>query len=131
MNARLLLYWLLIIVSVVTLVSGAVQMMNPGFVLKLLSAEVMPATDHLFGIVGMFMVLFGGMLLQVLLSKQLVAPVYFWAGMQKLGASASVALGVARHLFGTGALLVSAFDLLSGLFILLYLGLLKQERESA
>ena len=130
MNLRSLLYWLLMIISGVTLVSGAVQMLDPGFVLKLLAAEVTPATDHLFGIVGMFMVLFGGMLLQVLLSKRLVAPVYLWAGLQKLGASASVALGVARHLFCTGALLISGFDLLSGLFILLYLGLLKQERQS-
>jgi hypothetical protein len=100
---------------------------DPAFVLSLLSADVTATTKQFFGIVGMFMILFGGMLLQVLISRQPNAPVFLWAGLQKIGASASVALGVYRHIFGPLALAVAGFDLLSGILIFIYLMLLNSE----
>jgi len=127
MNVKTLLRWLLILISIVTIVSGLVQVIAPAFILGLLSADVTATTEHCFGIVGMFMMLFGGMLLQVLISRQPNAPVFLWAGLQKIGASFSVALGVFLHIFGLLALAVGSFDLLSGILIFIYLMLLNSE----
>jgi len=131
MNSRHVLYWLLLIVAGVTVISGVVQLVKPGFVLGIVSAEATAASKHFFGIVGMFMALFGGMLTQVLLSKQPTAVVFVWAGLQKLGASAAVALGVLRHIFGPLALGISAFDLTSGILIFIYVGSLTRHRNGA
>ena len=121
------LYWILVLISVTTLISGIVQMINPAFILRLISGEVTPTTEQCFGTVGMFMFLFGGMLLQVLASKQYVKPVFLWAGLQKIGASIAVPIGVCRHLFGPFALGVAAFDFLSGILIFVYMAMLSRE----
>lgn len=115
------LYWLLVAISVATIASGLGQAVMPQVVLGLVGGEITPATNHFFGIVGMFMVLFGGMLLHGLISAQHHSLVVFWAGLQKLGASAAVGIGVARLIFGPLALLVAAFDLVSALLIFWYL----------
>lgn len=130
MNARKLLYWLLVLISVTTLISGSVQIVNPGFILRLISAEVTPTSEQCFGTVGMFMALFGGMLLQVLVSKAYVKPVFLWAGLQKIGAAIAVPIGVWRHLFGPFALGVAAFDLLSGILIFVYMGMAAREEST-
>ncbi len=129
MSSRAPLYWLLLIISVATVISGVVQLVKPDFVLGIVSAEATPASEHFFGIVGMFMALFGGMLMQVLLSNQQPPVVFLWAGFQKLGASAAVALGVARHVFGPLALGISAFDLTSGFLIFMYLRTLTSQKD--
>src|SRR5271163_4071259 len=105
MNWQRLLYWLLVIVSVTTLISGVVQIFDPAFILRLISAEVTPTTEQCFATIGMFMALFGGMLLQVLLnpallSQQPPSTVFLWAGLQKLGASIAVGIGVSHRVFG-------------------------------
>jgi hypothetical protein len=123
------LYWLLVIISVATLISGIVQLLAPQFILRLISAEVTGTTEQCFGIVGMFMALFGGMLLEVLISKQPVKPVYLWAGLQKIGASAAVSIGVLRHLFSPLALGIASFDLLSGILIFVYLTMIAREES--
>jgi hypothetical protein len=46
--------------------------------------------------------------------------VVFCAGVQKLGASAAVALGVRRRIFSPLALIVAGFDLLSGIVAFAY-----------
>ena len=127
MNARALLRWLLILISAATLGSGLVQMVAPEFILNLISAQVTATTEQIFGIVGMFMTLFGGMLLQVLISKQPLTPVFLWAALQKIGASTAVALGVFRHLFSPLALAIAGFDLLSGILIFIYMTLLNSD----
>ena len=55
MKPSKILYWLIWLISLATLISGVVQMLNPAFVLGLVSAEITPTTKHLFAIVGMFM----------------------------------------------------------------------------
>jgi hypothetical protein len=130
MNAQKLLYWLLVIISVTTLISGIVQIFNPAFILRLISAEVTPTTGQLFGTVGMFMALFGGMLLQVLHSKRYVKPVFLWAGLQKIAASIAVPIGFCRHLFGPFGLGVAGFDLLSGILIFVYMAMLSREERA-
>lgn len=121
MNFEKLLYWLLVLISVTTLISGLVQIIAPAFILGLISAEITAATKQCFATVGMFMFLFGGMLLQVLLSRQMLAPVFLWAGLQKIGAFVAVGIGVMNHVFGPAAMLVAGFDLLSGILIFVYM----------
>jgi hypothetical protein len=113
--------WLLAIIAAATVVSGAVQLIAPGFVLGFLDAESSPASRHFFGIVGMFMVLFGGMLLHALLDAGDHRIVVLWSGLQKIGASGAVALGVWNGIFSTLALGVAGFDLFSGAVIFLYM----------
>lgn len=105
---------ILVAIAVITVVSGLTQIVAPGFVLDLLSVYNTEATRQLFATVGMFMVLFGGMLIQALLDRAEHPIVVFWAALQKLGASAAVGIGVARGVFSGVALLVAGFDLLSG-----------------
>lgn len=121
MNFEKLLYWLLVLISLTTIVSGVVQIFAPGFILGMVGAEITAATRQCFATIGMFMFLFGGMLLQVLLSRQMVAPVFLWAGLQKLGAFVAVAIGVMNHVFSPAAMLVASFDLLSGILIFVYM----------
>ena len=120
-NSEKLLYWVLVVISITTLISGIVQIFAPAFILDLISAEITAATRQCFATVGMFMFLFGGMLLQVLVSRQMVSPVFLWSGLQKIGAFIAVGLGVVNHVFGSKAMLVASFDLLSGILVFLYM----------
>ena len=115
------LYWVLLIIAVSTLISGLIQLINPSFVLGIVSAEQTATARHFFGIVGMFMALFGGMLLQTLMGAGQSGIVILWSGAQKLGASAAVGIGVLNHIFSSLALAVAGFDFLSGLLIFAYL----------
>jgi O-antigen/teichoic acid export membrane protein len=117
-----LLRRLLLLIAVLTVLSGAVQLLWPAFVLHLVSGPDNPGARHFFGIVGMFMVLFGGLACQALRApeSQQALPLR-WAALQKLGASAAVGLGYLHSIFGAAALLVAGFDLLSALLFLLYL----------
>jgi hypothetical protein len=88
-------------------------------------AEINPTTKHFFAIVGMFMFLFGGMMVQALYSERQNHAAIFWSGLQKLGAAVAVFVGIANGLFGTIAAAVAGFDLLSGILIFIYLRSLK------
>jgi hypothetical protein len=116
------LHTLLLLIAVVTVLSGAVQMVRPEIVLRLVGGPDPPAARHFFGIVGMFMVLFGGLALQALRApqEQQALPLR-WAALQKLGAAMAVGLGVSRGIFGGQAVGVAGFDLATGLLFLLYL----------
>jgi hypothetical protein len=121
MNFEKLLYWVLVLISATTLVSGIVQIFAPAVILGMVGSEITPATRQCFATIGMFMFLFGGMLLQVLLSRQVIAPVFLWAGLQKIGAFVAVAIGVMNHVFSPMALTVAGFDLLSGILVFAYM----------
>lgn len=120
MSLERLLHRLLVIISVITVLSGLTQLIFPGLVLRILSVEQTPTSSHLFATVGMFMVGFGGVFLHSLLSARPDPVVALWAALQKFGAFALVALGVAHGLFAWLALSVACFDLLSGLLASLY-----------
>ncbi|AHG91821.1 patatin domain-containing protein [Gemmatirosa kalamazoonensis] len=111
----------LLAIAALTVASGATQLVAPRLVLRVVGGDVGNASAaHFFGIVGMFMVLFGGLLWQALRAPVSMPVPVFWAALQKLGASAAVALGVSRGLFSPLALGVAGFDLLSGVVALWY-----------
>ena len=107
-------------IAAVTFISGLVQMIAPAVVLHLIGGGVNPASQHFFGIVGMFMLLFGAALFQEVLSTPAQPIVALWAGLQKFGAVAAVFLGVVKGVFSPLALLVSCFDLISAVIIIAY-----------
>lgn len=119
MTATRLLPFLCRAIGLLTIVSGAVQVVAPAFVLSLVGGDASPPSRHFFGIVGMFMVLFGGALVHGLAGPAPDRVVLLWTGLQKLGASAAVGLGVARGLFAPLALAVAGFDFASGVVIFL------------
>ena len=100
-------------ISALTVLSGLVQLAMPGIVLDLLDADSTPTTRHFFAIVGMFMAVVGAVTLQALLSEPSPPYVVLWCAVQKLGAFVAVSVGVARDLFGSVALVVALFDLLT------------------
>lgn len=110
-----LLRRILIAISGLTMVSGAVQVLAPRRLLRLLVAEDDATARHFFGTIGMFMFVVGGGLLNALLRPGRDPVIVFWAALQKVAAFAAVALGVKRRIFSPLALGVAFFDLLSGL----------------
>jgi Na+/proline symporter len=122
---RGILFWLVMAIAAITLFTGCVQILFPAPILAVLSAEQSPAALHFFGLVGMFMALFGGALLHGLFVQQANRVVILWAGLQKFGAVAGVGIGVLHGVFAPLALLVTVFDFISGVLILTYLGHLR------
>lgn len=114
------LYWLLVFISFATAVSGLIQMIMPVLILSIIQGEQSAANLHSFAIVGMFMLLFGLMLLHALLSKIHHPLPVFWAALQKFGAFVAVALGISQGLFSPLTWAVSLFDLASGILIIIY-----------
>lgn len=110
----------LMAIGALTVASGAVQAATPGALLEPLSVEDSPATRQLFGTVGMFMVIVGGLLFGALRRPAQSRQVVLWTSAQKLGAAGAVALGVRRSVFSPRALLVASFDFASGLLALDY-----------
>lgn len=108
------------IIAVITIISGLLQTVSPALVLKIIDGAVTPASNHFFGIVGLFMVLFGGLLYHALRTKRHQPVAVFWCGLQKFGAAAAVGLGVWRDIFSWLALGVAGFDLVSGFLIMIY-----------
>jgi hypothetical protein len=108
-------------ISAATVLSGALQLVAPGFVLGFVaSGAAVPMAAHFFAIIGMFMLLFGMLLLHALLTPGSPRVVLLWCALQKLGASAAVGIGVGRGIFSTLALLVAGFDFVSGLIFFWY-----------
>ena len=128
MKTKNWLYWILVLISVITAFSGLTQVIVPGFVLKIISAETTPTSMQLFATIGMFMVLFGGLFLHALLSSSHHPVAVLWASLQKFGAFCAVGLGVLNSIFSPLALFVAFFDLFSGILAAVYL--LKIRKES-
>lgn len=114
------LFRMLLAIAAITAISGLVQMVNPGWILNLIGAESNPTSRHFFGIVGMFMTLFGGLLWHALQQQQPPPVAVLWASLQKFGAALAVGFGVMNNIFSKLALTVAAFDFLSGALALFY-----------
>jgi predicted acylesterase/phospholipase RssA len=121
--------WMLAAIGWLTVGSGAAQMVVPGLELRMLHADASAAPAHFFRIVGMFMVLFGGLLLHGLHEPRANPAAFLWSGLQKVGACAMVAIAVARGLLSPLALTVAAFDGLSALLVLGFHASLRQRDQ--
>lgn len=118
---------LVVIISLVTVLSGLVQLFSPEFILGIVGkGEVTPAMTHFFAIIGMFMVLFGGMVLHSLYSSSTSKVILLWAALQKFGAFLAVTVGIFNGLFSVLAFGVALFDFFSGFILLYYMQKLKQ-----
>ncbi|MDF9798626.1 vacuolar-type H+-ATPase subunit I/STV1 [Catalinimonas alkaloidigena] len=115
------LSFLVILISVITVASGLTQVVAPGFVLGFIGASISATSMHFFAIVGMFMTLFGGMVLHAIYSAYTNEVAILWASFQKIGAFAAVSLGIIYEIFSPIAAGVALFDLFSGLLFLYYL----------
>ena len=112
---------IILIISVLTVIAGAVQVINPGFVLSAIQGEASPTAVQLFATIGLFMFLFGGLMIHSLYSAYPDKVVVFWSGLQKAGAAIAVFIGISKGLFSSTAALVAGFDLLSALLFFIYL----------
>ncbi|MFC8040331.1 hypothetical protein ACFUOZ_13350 [Paenarthrobacter sp. NPDC057355] len=104
----------------ITVLSGAAQVPFGGPILRLLGAEDTATSRQLFGTVGMFMVIVGGLLLHTLLSGAPSAVVVLWSGLQKAGAFGAVGLGVLNGVFSPLALGVAFFDLATAVLLFIH-----------
>ena len=120
------LYWLIAFISFATALSGLVQMLMPALILGIIKGDMAAANLHSFGIVGMFMLLFGGMMLHALLSHTHHPVTILWSALQKFGAFVAVAIGVLNDLFASIAWLVAFFDLASSILFFIYWRKIKQ-----
>jgi hypothetical protein len=116
---------ILLLISVITLISGLTQLLIPADVLSIVGATIDKDTKHLFSIIGMFMFLFGGMMIHVLYNENNNRVAVLWSGFQKLAASAAVFIGIFKGVFVPVAAGVAIFDFLSALLFLYYLKTLK------
>lgn len=107
-------------IAVATVASGAVQMVNPSFVLSIVGGESSATSNHFFAIIGMFMFLFGGMMIHALYNAHENKAAVLWSALQKLGASLAVFLGIYHQLFSPIAGLVAGFDFISFILFLIY-----------
>ncbi len=112
-------------ISVATVISGAIQMISPQTVMTFIKAEITPTSAHFFGIVGMFMLFFGGLMLHAVYSAHPQRSAILWSAFQKLGAFAAVGLGIFNGIFAPIAAGVALFDLFSGVLFLYYLKRMK------
>ncbi|QSZ50940.1 hypothetical protein AYX22_07335 [Arthrobacter sp. D5-1] len=110
----------LAVIAVITVLTGAVQVPFGGPVLQLIGADSTPETRQLFGTVGMFMVVVGGLLLHTLLNAVPSPEVVLWSGLQKTGAFGAVGIGVLNGVFAPIALMVAFFDLATGILLYVY-----------
>ena len=110
----------LLFIAVITMLTGVGQIFAAPIFLNIIGATSDKTSAHFFAIIGMFMFLFGALLMQTLRSREKNAIAVFWCGMQKIGAAVAISLGVYHAVFSKLAISVAAFDLLSGILIFLY-----------
>ncbi|WP_162339718.1 patatin [Cyclobacterium salsum] len=121
---------LVVFIGFITLFSGLIQLVKPTFILGFVGKTgSSPEAAHFFAIVGMFMALFGGMVLHAVYSSVSNKQIILWSAIQKFGAFIAVAMGVFIGLFSVLALGVAIFDLFSGIVFLLYLKILRSDND--
>lgn len=111
-----------VIVSLVTLILGIFQMLNPNAALGMMGkGEILPVAAHYFAMLGFFMVLFNGMVLHTVYETQTSKTIILWAALQKIGVAVLVFIGIFGGHFHFTAIGVALFDLIAGILFLFYL----------
>jgi hypothetical protein len=118
---------IVIIISILTVLSGAVQLVFPAFVLKNVGIEATPVTEQLFATIGMFMICFGGLVIHGVYSASKSSVIILWAAFQKFGASIAVGIGILHGIFNMTSGGVALFDLCSGVLFIYYYQNLKAD----
>jgi hypothetical protein len=108
----------LLAIAATTALTGLTQVLLPQPMLRVLSTENTPTSQHFFRTIGMFMVVVGGALVHALSTNADSRVLVLWTAVQKLGASAAVGIGVKQRVFSPLALFVASFDLLCGVYAL-------------
>ncbi|MBC7450372.1 MAG: patatin [Cytophagales bacterium] len=111
---------IILLISIATLFSGILQLVKPDFVLQMVGAEITPTTKQFFAIIGMFMALFGGLMIHTLYAAVTSREAVLWSGLQKIGAFTAVSIGYMHGLFIMMAMGVALFDLFSGILFIIY-----------
>lgn len=106
------------VVGGTTLASGLGLLAAPRLSLRLLGADTAPPAPLLFRVVGMFMTVCGGLLLEEPRSPAVLR----WSVVQKCGAAAGVTLGVVSGDYHRRGLAVAAFDAASAVLLARMLG---------
>lgn len=117
---------MLLLIALTTLFSGAMQAVAPAFVLGFVGAAIDDTTCQFFATIGMFMFLFGGMMVHALYHEDSNRAAIVWSALQKLGASVAVSIGIFKGVFEPIAGLVAAFDFVSAILFFIYLKSLNQ-----
>lgn len=110
----------LIAIAAITVLSGATQIVAGELIMAVIANSATPAEVHLFGTIGMFMVITGAMFLQSLLTRSAEPAIPLWIAVQKLAAAVLVVIAFAKGYFLWIALGVAVFDALSGALAFLF-----------
>jgi len=111
---------LLIIISGITVVSGAAQLFFGEAILNIIAYSASPDATHLFATVGMFMVVTGGLFFHSLVTRTGERVVSIWIAVQKLAAAVLVTLAWKNGIFAPLSLGVAGFDLFTGILAFLF-----------
>ncbi len=110
----------LIIIAAITFLSGAAQLVAGEIILGFIAPTATGAEVHLFGTVGMFMVITGAMFCQSLIQRTDAPAISFWIAVQKIAAAGLVVIAWMKGYFLWLALGVAAFDFATGILAFLF-----------
>ena len=116
--------WTARIIGATTLASGMGLLAAPRLSLRFMGAEPPPPAPLLFRVVGMFMGVSGGLLLDGPQDPVVLR----WSLVQKTGAALGVGLGVATGDYRQRALVVAGFDAASAVLIARMIADSRQDR---
>lgn len=108
---------LAVVVGVLTAASGLFVLTFPKTSLSLLGANDPDPAPYLFGLVGMFMLLFGGLLVDAARRPDPPPVALFWCLIQKVAAVIAMLVGVFTDVYGWFAVVVALFDAACALVI--------------
>lgn len=106
---------LLIIIGFITMATGLLQILAPDYILGYIGGDIVASNQFSFGIIGMFMLLFGGLCIHTLYDNDTSRTALIWCAVQKLCAGLAIALAVSKGLFNNVALLIAVFDIVTSL----------------
>lgn len=123
------LRFVILLISLSTVIAGGVQLIFPAFVLEKIGVQRAPVPLQLFATIGLFMIIFGAMALHALYEAPTSRVVILWAAIQKAGASIAVGIGIFHAVFNPMASCVALFDLFSGCLFLYYFTCLTEDES--
>ena len=110
----------LIVIAAITFVSGAAQLVAGEMILGIIATSATGPEVHLFGTVGMFMLITGAMFCQSLIQRTDAPAISLWISVQKFAAAVLVFIAWMKGYFLWLALGVAAFDLVTGVLAFMF-----------